>query len=151
MSLLKQYRQGHSLILKAIQGLSEQQMKTIAETGRWTIHENVIHIVDADLVYSERIKRIIAEEEAVLLPFDQDLWTQRLDYHQRDLATYLELFRLIRLTTADLLDTMGEENLGKNGIKDGSAVTVKQLVETLVNHVQVHVKAIERIRKQLDI
>lgn len=149
MLLLDQYLQGCTLLAESIQGLSEEQMKQRVEEGKWTIHEHVIHLVDADLVYSERIKRIIAEKEAVLLPFDQDLWTEKLHYHQGDLPQYVQLFQLIRNTTASLLREIPGKDWEKTGMKDGEPVSIIQLVQALVNHVEAHVRTIQRLRQKV--
>lgn len=150
MKLVDQFLEGHRLLASSIDGLSPEQMKQTAEPGKWTIHENVIHVVDADLAYSERIKRVLAEEEPVLLPFDQDLWTARLDYHGRDIHAHIELFRLIRQTTAEMLQGLTAEQWLKAGKKGHEEMTVQQMVEALVGHVKGHVQAIEKARKRVE-
>lgn len=149
MSLLDQFLQGYTLLAESIQGLTDEQMKKRVEEGKWTIQENVIHVVDADLVYSERIKRIIAEEEAVLLPFDQDRWTERLHYHQGDLQQYVQLFQLSRSTMAGLLRELPENDWAKTGLKDGEAISITQLVQALVDHVEAHTRTIRRLRQKV--
>lgn len=149
MALIDQYLQGYTLLVESIRGLSEDQMKKRVEEGKWTIQENVIHLVDADLVYSERIKRIIAEEEAILLPFDQDRWTERLYYHQGDLEQQVQLFQLIRNTTANLLRAISEKDWEKTGMKDGEPVSITQLVQALVEHVEAHVGTIKKLRQKV--
>ena len=48
--------------------------------GKWTVKEILNHIVDAETVLYERIRRTISKPEQVLWAFDQDAWCSGLDY-----------------------------------------------------------------------
>jgi uncharacterized damage-inducible protein DinB len=149
MSVITQFLEGYEQLTKAIEGLSPEQMKLVIEEGKWTIYENVIHVVDAELVYAERIKRVIAEDAPVFLPFDQDLWTTQLNYHQSNIKDYLELFRLTRVTVASLLQEQDPSIWEKRGRKGAEEITLKQLIEALIDHVQNHVRTINRLTSKL--
>ncbi|HJV46771.1 MAG TPA: DinB family protein [Bacillota bacterium] len=151
MSLIHQFREGYDLLCHAIEGLTSIEMKQVIEEGKWTIYENVIHVVDADLAYTERIKRVIAEDEPVFLPFDQDLWTKRLNYHECNIEDYLTLFRLSRETISSLLEGMAPELWTRSGKKGEEVITLKQLVEALIGHVENHVRTIERLRNRMNL
>ena len=50
--------------------------------GKWNIRQLLIHIVDAETVLYDRIRRIISEQPNPLIwAFDQDAWAAHLDYH----------------------------------------------------------------------
>ncbi|MEO5581960.1 MAG: DinB family protein [Saprospiraceae bacterium] len=50
--------------------------------GKWNIRHLLCHIVDAESVLYERVRRIIAEQpNPVLWAFDQDAWAAHLDYN----------------------------------------------------------------------
>jgi uncharacterized damage-inducible protein DinB len=150
MNLLEKYLQGYEILKGSIEGLTPEQMKTVPGTGKWSIHEIIIHVVDADLMYAGRIKRTLAEENTILLPFDQDAWAKHLYYHQTDLQTHLELFRLLRESTAQVLRNIEAADWEKKGHHpEVGELTVQQLVEALIEHVATHVRRVKTIRAQL--
>lgn len=150
MELLEQYLEGHRILQEAIQGLTAEQMKTVPADGGWSIHQIVIHVVDAETVYTGRIKQTLAEEMPPLLPYDQDKWAERLYYHEADVTLYLELFRLLRKTNAQLLRKATEEEWERKGRHaEAGELTVRQMLKALMGHVTAHVNRIQKIREEL--
>ena len=41
-----------------------------------------MHLLDSDLVASDRMKRVIAEPNPTLLAYDENLWVKNLSYDQ---------------------------------------------------------------------
>ncbi len=60
--------------------------------GKWTVHQILLHLADGEAVLLWRVCRAIAESGSTVEGFDQDAWVARLDYANRPLAPYKELF-----------------------------------------------------------
>ena len=58
--------------------------------------EVVCHISDFELVYTDRMKRVVADERPTLFGGDPDLVAARLAYGQRDLEEELAVIDSVR-------------------------------------------------------
>lgn len=61
-------------------------------TGKWSVRKILTHLADAEGVLQERIKRIISEPKQVIWAFDQDLWSENLNYENIPLEISKQLF-----------------------------------------------------------
>ncbi|MBN6185541.1 DinB family protein [Aneurinibacillus sp. BA2021] len=147
MEIIDYYADGPRILAEAIEGITADQLKTMAEPGGWSIHQIVIHVVDAEMVYTGRIKQALAEECPEILPYDQDQWTARLDYHRMDIALYLQLFALLRQANAQLLRTISDQDWQRTGHHaEAGELTVREMIERLIEHVEVHAAKIKKLR-----
>jgi hypothetical protein len=70
---------------------------------RWSIHEVLLHLADSEANSYIRCRRLVAEPGSAVLAYDEERWTAELHYHDQDPEEAVELFRLLRGTTAKLL------------------------------------------------
>ena len=84
--------------------------------GKWSTLEVICHIADFEIVYADRIKRIIAENEPTLFGGDPTEFAARLAYHQRNPEEELLLIALIRQQVARILRTLKPEDFQRRGI-----------------------------------
>ena len=103
------YLDGISLVQESVRGLSEEQLKTRCEPGKWSIHEVICHLADFELVYTDRIKCILAEDNPTLPGRDPDAFAETLTYDSRHIATELNLIEAIRKHTAEILRTLSSD------------------------------------------
>jgi hypothetical protein len=72
------------------------------EPKEWSVFECVAHIGDAELVVGGRYRWILAHDQPELLPYDQDLWVDRLHAGDEDPADLLATFEALRQANLDL-------------------------------------------------
>src|ERR1035437_2261795 len=63
----EEYARGGGLLLPAIQGLSAADFAATPVAGTWSINQIVLHVMDSDLIASDRMKRMIAEENPTII------------------------------------------------------------------------------------
>jgi hypothetical protein len=68
----------------------------------WSVLELVGHFVDAELVVAGRVRWILAHDEPDLMPYDQELWVERLRHREEDAGALLDLFEALRRADLDL-------------------------------------------------
>ncbi len=78
------------------------------EHGCWSIHEHVVHIADSEANSYIRCRRLIAEPGKPLMAYDENGWASALGYAGRSVEGALELFRILRQQTYDLIKTLPE-------------------------------------------
>jgi len=94
--LIDEYLDGPQLLRKAVAGLSPEQLVARPIPGKWSTLEVICHLADFEIVYADRIKRVIAENEPTLFGGDPDLFAARLAYQQRNAEDELQFTELIR-------------------------------------------------------
>jgi uncharacterized damage-inducible protein DinB len=146
--LLERFRLCADRISAAVSGASAEQLDWEPAPGKWTIRRIVCHVADTELVAGDRIRRILAEDNPTLIPFDQDAWAERLDYHRRDIACTVEMFRLLRKIHSEMLAALPEEAWNRSGIHtERGRVTLADTVRTHSRHVESHARQIDAIRR----
>ena len=155
MSLLEltdQYARGPDLLRQAVAGMSREQLLARPVPGKWSTLEVVCHLSDFEIVFADRLKSVIAEDEPTLPGRDEAKFTARLAYHDRDLDEELQLVELCRDQVARILRTLSDGDLARRGIHtEAGPLTLEQLLQRATNHVTHHVQFIHEKRKALGI
>jgi uncharacterized damage-inducible protein DinB len=146
-SLIINYANGYQSLLDAIHGLSDEELSFKPTPKSWSIKEILVHIADAELVGIHRMKKVLSEENPLLTDYNQDLWANRLDYTQLDYQQYLALFKLLRESFIPVLNRLTEEDMLRTGIHtEVGKLTLKDLLQNYINHINDHLKQIQRVR-----
>jgi hypothetical protein len=148
--LVQKYAAGHSLLLEALVGVSEAELNYKPAPEKWSIKEIIVHVSDAEMIAVHRMKKVIAEDNPLLLKFDPDLWSGRLHYEESDMQLYLELFKGLRLGMVAILAKLKEADWQRTGIHNTAGrQTLHDIVSMFVGHIETHVRQIERNKKAL--
>jgi uncharacterized damage-inducible protein DinB len=146
--LIEEYRQDHELLREAVEGLSEEELRFQPAPDKWSIHQILIHVADAEILATHRLRKVLAEEEPLLLSFDQEAWTDNLGYDRLDRKQHMLLFQMLRASMLPLLENLTPEQLERVGqYPDGVRYTFKKLLELRVQHVRDHLSQIERVKQ----
>ncbi|MCU6796502.1 DinB family protein [Paenibacillus sp. WQ 127069] len=141
------FRATYALIQQAIEGLSEGQLVWKPAVDKWSIKEVAAHLVDASLVHSIRIRKIVAEGSAQLPPFllyDQDAWVADSRANETSIAEILSAFQAILHYNALFYERLTEADWSKKGLNGEKEVTISDLFQGFINHVNIHVRQIDR-------
>jgi uncharacterized damage-inducible protein DinB len=145
------YLAGPLLLRQAVAGMTQEQLVARPIPGKWSTLEVVCHVADFEIVYADRIKRIIAENEPTMFNGDPDQFAERLAYHERDAEEELRLIAAIRRHVARILRTLKPEDFQRRGIHSESGpMTLEALVQHITEHIPHHLPFIEEKRKALN-
>lgn len=143
--LIDQYEQGSEKLALSIRGLLLEDLRQApaddapARLGKWSIQKVVIHVVDADLVIAERIKRVLAEENPALLVFDESAWADRLCYDEQSAEDAAALLALNRRQVTRILRHLPEDAFSRYGTHPvAGRCTLTDLVRGAVEHLDHH-------------
>ena len=76
--------------------LSDSDLVKNYGEGKWNVRQILNHIVDAETVLYERIRRTIANPGQTLAGFEQDLWVEKLEYNKFPLKINRDIFISVR-------------------------------------------------------
>jgi hypothetical protein len=145
--LLERFRRGGELLAMATTGAAGPELDYKAP-GKWSVRQIVCHLADSEIVGADRIRRTIAEENAVLQWYDEQAWAEKLDYGKRKLSQAVETFRRMRAENHELLKDLPEESfpaLKATHSKNGE-VTLLDLLRNYAEHAESHVVQIREAR-----
>ncbi|MDR7485383.1 MAG: DinB family protein [Armatimonadota bacterium] len=148
-ALVRAYADGPRLMESALAGVSDDELRFKPGPEHWSIHENVAHVAEIDLIVAARIRFVLAMPGAPLLATDAAGWAKAFDYSTVPLQKALALMRAVRETTADLLyraPAGAWEHVGIHS-KHGPQ-TLEWIVKHMVEHVEYHLKTIAKRREQ---
>lgn len=149
-NVLRHYEQGIGLLEYATEGLSEGDIRAPVEPGAWSIAELVYHVADSELVLADRMKRLIAEEQPVLMAFDETRWTRSLVPAHWDLTLAARLHDDSRRWMSALLRHQPDSALELAGTHtERGPVTLAIVLAGAVNHLDHHLEFLYRKRATL--
>jgi DinB superfamily len=107
------------VVLRAlIAGIDDARLRRRPAPGEWAIIEVVGHLADTEERALARVRRMVAEGNPVLEPFDQEVLATRRHYLDLDLAgelARLEQLRRQHLAMLEGLDASGWQRTGRHG------------------------------------
>lgn len=149
-ALIEKYAAGAAVPAESIRGLGAAELKAFPVPNTWSIQQIVLHLMDSDLIGSDRMKRVIAEEGPTLLAYDETAFARRLPYESLDPSMACEVFRLNRLMTAAVLRSLPDEAYARAGTHtERGRETLADLVEGYVEHLDHHLKFLKEKRRLL--
>jgi hypothetical protein len=103
------YGRGYELLVETLKDVPRQAWLFKPEPKEWSIYEVLIHLADSESNGALRARKLIVEPGGTLMGYDQDTWAQELDYHEQSYEDALELVRLVRKSTYQLLKKQPDE------------------------------------------
>ncbi len=149
-TMIDDYAAGADALQKAIVGLSEDELNAIPLPGTWSIRQIVLHLSDAELVMSDRMKRVIAEDKPALEAYDESLFVQRLGYELADAELAAELFELSRHQMTAILQRLKLSDFAREGIhSERGPVSLANLLAGAVGHLEHHLRFLRDKRQMI--
>jgi len=145
--LIDAYAAGGERLRAVVAGLTDAQLDARPADGSWTIREIVLHLLDSDLVASDRMRRVIAMEEPQLLAYDENAFAAKLGYARLDAKLAAEVFAGLRALTAATLRVLPDsafERIGHHN--ENGPMTLASLVQNYCKHLDHHLAHLERKR-----
>lgn len=145
-ALIEQYRQGYDQVKAALAGASDAELDARPAPGKWTARDIVHHLADSEMTSAIRLRKLIAEDGAVIHGYDQEEFARRL-YYDRPIEASLEAFRAARVATAEILDRLTPTQWDREGTHTESGrYGVIRWLEIYAAHAHDHADQIRRAR-----
>ena len=103
------YGNGFAMLVEVLKDIPREIWQFKPEPTEWSIHEVIIHLADSESNAALRARMLIVEPGGTLMGYDQDKWATDLNYHEQDVEDALEVTRLARKTTHELLKKQPDE------------------------------------------
>jgi hypothetical protein len=141
-------RETPAAVARAIEGLSDAQLRQPEAPGKWSITQVLQHLADSDLVWGWRLRLILAQDRPTLTGYDQDLWADRLHYGDADPTQALDQLRVLRRGNLALIERATPEDLQRVGVhSERGEESAAYLCGLFAGHDLLHLRQIDRIRR----
>jgi uncharacterized damage-inducible protein DinB len=136
---------------KSVAGLTVEQLNATPVPGTWSIQQIVVHLLDTELVFADRIKRVIAHDNPPLAAFDESRYVATLHYELWTMDDALTMFELNRKNLAKLVRVLPEETFERGGLhSEMGQMRLGQMIPRMVEHFTHHLKFIHQKRALLE-
>jgi uncharacterized damage-inducible protein DinB len=154
-NLIDEYEAAGNALAQAIAGLSSQDLLApppadVPGIGAWSIQQIVIHLMDSDLVWTIRMKSIIAEDHPQIIGYDESKFAANLFYDRQDVQTAVRIFDLNRKLFATVLRKLPDSAFSRTAThNERGEITLDVSLRAMVQHVSHHLDFIRRKRQKL--
>lgn len=147
--LTTRYAFGPTLIHPGLTSMSDAQLDRTFERaegiGEWSCRVLIGHLIDAELAFTHRMRRIVAEEKPSYPAWNEEAFVKRHLYGKpgdRSLCPAghaVELIRYLRIWTHHWLQSLSAEEFARTGVHtERGPQTVRDVLEYSVWHLEHH-------------
>lgn len=145
-ALIDRYLDGYRVVADALDGSTDAELDARPAPGKWTAREIVHHLADSEMTSAIRLRRLLAEDQPLIVGYDQEEYARRLHY-DRPIAASMSAFRAARESTGELLSRMTDAEWTRTGAHNESgAYSVGRWLEIYAAHAHGHADQIRRAR-----
>jgi hypothetical protein len=142
---IEAYGSGVAHLKDAIKKFPREMWKWKPAPNRWSIHEILVHLADSEANAYLRARRFLAEPGQPVMAYDQDLWAQKLNYHDQNPDDAVALLRLVRKMTYALIRDLPDDVWSRTALHpEHSNYTFERWLEIYARHVHGHVEQMKK-------
>jgi hypothetical protein len=147
---IDRFAAGPDVLARAAEGLSPADLDARPVPGTWSIREIVAHLYDSDMVGCDRMRRVAAMDNPLLMGYDQDRFVERLGYKNVDVGAAVSAFAANRGMLVAVLRSLPDEAYARAGIhSERGRETLEHLVKGYCDHLDHHLGFLRKKRALL--
>ncbi|MDT0607471.1 DinB family protein [Croceitalea rosinachiae] len=135
--LMPSLEYGLIAMVDLITRIPESKLGFKYDTGKWTIAEVLMDLIDTERIFQYRALRFYRKETTPLPGFDQDVYILECGASTKTKAEILDEYTAIRNASIALFRSFKQEFLNRNGIASNSIMSVRALGFIISGH-QIH-------------
>jgi hypothetical protein len=148
--LIEPYLAGADVPVHAIRGLTTAELNAFPVPGAWSIQQIILHLMDSDLIASDRMKRVIAEDRPTLIGYNETAFAKTLPYAELDPAIACDIFAKNRRMTYEILRRLDDSAFERTGMHNETGeISLAYLVKTYAGHLDGHMVHLRKKRELL--
>ena len=142
--LIDSYAEGPRLLREALAPADESMGDATPVAGKWSLRQLVCHLADSEIMFVDRMRRVIAEDRPLFADYDQNRHLEGLTRTAPAMAMELALIESLRVHMTAVLWSLDEADFERAGVHpDEGPVTLRTLLERVTGHIPHHLPFIE--------
>jgi hypothetical protein len=144
--MIDQYKDGYRVVAEALTSAGDEELDARPAPGKWTAREIVHHLADSEMIAAARLRFLLGQDRPTIQGYDQDEFARRL-YYDRPHEVSLELFRIVRESTMEILDRLTPAEWVREGTHtEAGPYGVESWLKTYAAHAHKHATQIRIAR-----
>jgi hypothetical protein len=144
--LIERYRDGYAAVVEALLKITPDELDGKPGPGRWSVRDIIHHLADSEMIAAARLRFLLAQDRPTIQGYDQDEFARRL-YYDRPHEVSLELFRVVRQSTVEILDRLTPAEWVREGTHtEAGPYGVEAWLKTYAEHAHKHARQIRVAR-----
>jgi hypothetical protein len=149
-ALIDKYADGYNEVIRALEGIPTDKLTAHPIPGKWSAAEIIHHLADSEMNSALRLRRLLAEDNPLIVGYDQDLYANLFRYNERDIAPALESLRSSRATTVQIIEQMTEADWQRKGTHSEAGEYGAEIwLKIYATHTHDHAAQIRRLREAI--
>lgn len=125
-----------------IDSLSDNQLNFAYAGNKWTIKEVIVHLIDAERIFSYRALRFARNDKTDLSGFEENDYVPFSDANKRSKTDLMAEFKAVRNSTLCLFQSFSDEMLVRMGTIGGNTTSVRALGFIIAGHQKHHINVV---------
>jgi uncharacterized damage-inducible protein DinB len=147
---ITEYLQAAGKLRRAVAGLSADDLNAHPVAGAWSVQQIILHLMDADLIWTDRAKRVIAEENPALIGYDESKFSASLHYELWSVDEAITIFELNRKNFAKVLQALPPATFQRKGThNEAGELRLADMIPRIIRHVDHHLRFVREKRALL--
>jgi hypothetical protein len=123
-----------------LQNIPHEKWTYAYDSGKWTLAESWIHVLDTERIFAYRALRIARGDSTPLPGFEQDDYVPHSNAANRTPGAIIHEWETVRAATISLLESFSDEMFLNLGHASNSPVSTRALAFIMAGHVEHHIK-----------
>ena len=144
--LIQRYAGGFARVEGALEAISADELDNPDADG-WTARQVVHHLADSEMTSALRLRKLVAEINAVIQGYDEELYAKALYYDARPIEASLLVLRAARESTLSILEHLDDDQWARQAWHTESGpYSAERWLEIYAAHAHDHADQIRRAR-----
>lgn len=118
--------------------IPENKLNYAYAEGKWTPKDMLLHLIDAERVFSYRAMHIARQDQTELAGFEQDDYVVTGKANERPVGDLIEEYNTVRNATIALFNSFSDKELKSIGKASGSPISVRAIGHIITGHENHH-------------
>jgi hypothetical protein len=144
---IEEYGHGFELLAAALAEVPKGAWLHRPSPNEWSVHEIIVHMADSESMSALRARKLIVEPGSMLMGYEEAKWADALDYKEQSVENALEIIRLARQSTYELLkrqpDDVFTHSVTHPEYPD-APYTFEQWLNIYARHIPDHIEQLKR-------
>jgi hypothetical protein len=149
-ALVIEYTNTVKEFLAIAKSIAQGDLLKSPKAGEWSASFVIQHMADSEVHFSSRFMNALTETEPKIVPFNEDVYPERLNYGKRDAVKVLSLIEAQSQVTADLLTNVNPEDWHRKSIHpEAGVMTITDILAKAISHYQAHLNQLKEVKASL--
>jgi hypothetical protein len=142
-TLLSALKEGKDETIQFYNSIPASKLEYTYAEGKWTPKEILLHLIDAERVFTVRALFFARSKNAELSGFDENIFAENSNANQRTIENLMEEYELVRNSTIALFESLTEDALKNTGKASGNVLSARAAGFIICGHEIHHIQVMK--------